>query len=145
MARVSFNVRKSLALPADAVWQELTAWPRHATWIPATTITLLEGDGGIATRFVARTGVGPLALDDTMVVTHLDPSKRTAGIRKTGPLITGEAGFTVAQVGSGCSLDWWENVEVPHVPRHLAPILALVGRLSFGVAIGRLQRQLRRA
>ena len=142
MAQVSFALDVHCPASAERTWQALIDWRGHATWIPQTTVRILDGDGGVATTFIARSGIGPLAFDDTMKVTLLDPVTRTAMVRKTGPLLTGTAGFTVSDAGSGCRIHWQEDVHVPHVPPFLAPALAIGGRVMFRVAIRGLARRL---
>ncbi len=142
MALVSFALDVDCPASAERTWQALIDWRGHATWIPRTTVRILQGDGGVGTSFVARSGIGPLAFDDTMDVTLLDGATRTAAVRKTGPLLTGTAGFTVSERGAASRIHWHEDVHVPGVPSLLAPALAVGGRVMFRIAIRRLARRL---
>lgn len=144
MARVTFTVHSHSSIDADAVWRALVDWQGHGDWVPATTVRVIEGDGGVGTVFVARTGVGPLAFDDHMVVTAKDDEARTATVRKTGPLLLGEAGFTVVSTPTGSLLSWFEDVTIPRVPSFLGPIAVLPTKASFMVALANLRRQLTR-
>lgn len=144
MTIVEFSVELNFPVSADRLFAALVDWRSHQDWIPATTVRVLEGDGGIGTRFVARSGVGPLAFDDTMTVTVLDAETRRAEVVKTGPLLGGGAGFSVDATASGARLHWHEAVEVPHLPRPLAPVAAWVGGLLFRTALRRLEHHLRR-
>lgn len=142
MARVDFSLQVQVPASATAVWAALTAWETHGEWIPMTRVRILSGDGGLGTRFVARTGIGPLALDDVMVVTSFDVAARAASVEKVGRL-TGSADFRISEDRPGASLvHWSEAVRVPGLPRFLAPIVARVGALAFRVSLQRLGRRL---
>jgi hypothetical protein len=134
------QIRTRVAMPAsaDAVWALLTDWPSHSRWIPATTVTVLEDTGGVGTRFVGRSHLGPIGFDDPMTVTSfLPPSDGTAGrcdILKTGRVVLGTAGFTVAADGpSTSSVTWWEDVTVAptRLTRYAEPLIARAGTRSF--------------
>ncbi len=68
---------------------------------------------------VGRLGsvLGRIGFDDPMTVTVFDPPHEGhAGrceIEKTGSVVLGTAGFTVAPTGAdSCTVTWWEDVEV---------------------------------
>lgn len=142
MGQVVFTVDRRLPLPPSRVWDALIDWPGHGSWVPATRVRMLAGDGGPGTTFVARTGIGPVGFDDTMTVTELDEGSRRAVVRKIGPILTGTAGFTVTPDDGGCRLHWFEDVHVPGLPSLLVPIVRGIARASFGHALGRLRRTL---
>lgn len=144
MARVTFTVHTRWSIDAETLWRALVDWQGHGDWVPATSVRILEGDGGVGTVFVARTGVGPLAFDDHMVVTAREDQSRSATVRKTGPLLFGEAGFTVVSTPTGCLLTWFEDVTVPRVPRFLGSLAVLPSKASFLVALANLRRRLQR-
>ena len=95
MAQVVFTVRRSLRLPAQAVFDELIDWSGHAEWVPMTKVEILEGDGGVGTAFVATTGLGKAALPDRMRVEALDREAMTVHIVKIGPVLTGDVHLAV--------------------------------------------------
>lgn len=142
MARVAFDVTVVLPCSAAMAWIALTDWAGHGTWIPATTVHILEGSGGTGTRFVARSGLGPLGFDDHMTVTSFDPATRSATVEKTGPWLTGTAGFAVTDRSDGCAVAWTEDVLAPGVPAFLAAAAAALARHAFRVALHRLAAQL---
>lgn len=144
MARVTFTVHTRWSIDPDTLWRALVDWQGHGEWVPATTVRMIEGDGGVGTQFVARTGVGPLAFDDHMTVTARDDRARSATVRKTGPLLLGDAGFTVIATPTGSMLTWFEDVTVPRVPRFLGPVAVLPSKASFLVALANLRRRLQR-
>ena len=142
MASVSFTLRQDWSIPADRLWNALADWEGHSEWIPATRVRILSGDGGLGTKFVARTGIGPLGFDDNMTVIEFDAATRHSVVEKTGPLLKGTAGFRIDPNGAGCKLTWFETVQVPGLPRILSPVVAKVGTVLFAVALGRLRKYL---
>jgi carbon monoxide dehydrogenase subunit G len=152
---VVIRVRSSLDMPASAerVWALLTDWESHSRWIPATEVRVLEGDGGLGTRFVGRSSLalavprlpgrardllGRAGFDDPMTVTAFEPpSDGHAGrceIVKTGSVVLGTAGFTVAPTGAdSCTVTWWEDVEVApaRLTRWADPLAARVATYGF--------------
>ena len=142
MGRISFTVDAPLDASASAAWAELVDWHGHGAWIPATTVRILEGDGGVGTRFVARSGLGPVGFDDHMTVTELDPVALRAVVAKTGPLLLGTAGFTVVGTNTGCVVRWFEDVTVAKVPQALVPLVQPIAEASFRGAFARLRSRL---
>jgi hypothetical protein len=133
-------IRTTVAMPAAAraAWALLTDWSAHSRWVPATTVTVVEDTGGVGTRFVGRSHLGPLGFDDPMTVTLFEPPTSEAPGRceiiKTGRVITGTAGFTVTSTGPSTSeVTWWEDIEVtpPSLTRWAGPLLARAGTASF--------------
>ncbi len=140
--RVAFEVIEPLGVPADVAWQALTDWAGHGSWVPSTRVRMTSGDGGPGSTFVARTEIGPLAFDDHMTVVDVDAATRRAVVVKTGPLLTGTAGFTVVAAPAGSTLHWFEDVAVRGVPQAVAVLARPLSAAAFRVAIGRLRRQL---
>ena len=142
MAKVSFTLTQDWDVEQFRLWDALADWTGHSAWIPATTVRILEGDGGLGTRFVARTGFGPLAFDDNMTVIEFDHATTHAVVEKTGPLLKGSAGFRIEPHENGCRLIWFETVAVPLLPQFLAPVVAAVGKLLFSVSLNQLRKRL---
>lgn len=133
-------IRATEQMPGSAtdVWSLLTDWAAHSRWVPATTVTVVEDTGGIGTRFVGRTHVGPLGFDDPMTVTEfIPPSGAEPGrcaILKTGRVVIGTAGFTVTPTGPRTStVTWWEDVTVAPtgLTRWVEPLVAQAGTRAF--------------
>lgn len=127
------RVQASVTMPASAAdaWALLTDWPSHSRWIPATVVTVTEQTGGVGTRFVGRTGVGPLAFDDPMTVTVFEPPvdgrSGRCEVEKTGRVVLGAAGFVVRADGpTACTVTWWEDVTLAPEPltRYAEPLVA---------------------
>lgn len=142
MTRVSFQLEQTWPVPQQRLWQALADWEGHSAWIPATRVRIMSGDGGLGTTFVARTGIGPLGFDDHMTVIEFDAATTHAVVKKTGPLLLGSAGFRVEDRNGSSYLHWFETVEVPYLPRFLAPAVAHIGRLLFAVSLRQLQKRL---
>jgi len=101
---------------ADEVWAALTDWESQSSWITATKVRTVDGDGrGVGGRIEAFTGFGPLGFLDTMVVTEWEPPKRCV-VRHTGSVVRGTGAFEVtedASVSRGSTLTWYEDLEIP--------------------------------
>ena len=65
-------------------------------------------------------------------------------VEKTGPWITGTAGFEVTPTEEGCRLRWFEAVQVPYLPALLTGPAAVVARVGFAQSMGQLRRHLER-
>ena len=141
MARVHFTVRRSVALPAREVFDELVDWRGHAEWVPMTRVVIESGDGGAGTTFVATTGLGPLALPDRMRVESMDADALTVTVTKIGPVLTGDVTLEVEPVGtSSCVVHWDEDVRVPVLPQFLAAPVGAVARQAFEISIDRMAK-----
>lgn len=133
------------------VWALMTHWPAHARWIPATTIAVRSGPAGVGQRFTARTGVGPLAFDDVMVVSHWQPPAEgvpgVVEVVKEGSVVRGGASFAVATAGpdGGSRVTWTEDVDVAPlaVTRWLSWLIGPPSRLGFAAALRAVERDLR--
>lgn len=145
MARVSFTLHQQWSIPADRLWNALADWEGHSEWIPLTRVRILHGDGGLGTKFVARTGIGPLGFDDNMTVIEFDATTTHAVVEKTGPLLKGSAGFRITPTAQGCALEWFETVQVPGLPRILVPLVNKIATAAFAIAFGGLRKHLEAA
>ena len=132
--------------PAQVVWDAVVDWERQGRWLPFTRVEVVEAGpgGGLGTRFVARTGLGPLALVDRMTVTEWEPPRRGV-VTKTGRLMRGSAWFEVHPAGADRSrLVWGEALEPPAGPlgRPVGAALALGTGVFFRLALRRFVRHL---
>lgn len=136
VAKVEFTVEAMVPLPANEAYRLMCDWDDHARWVPFTRVTTHSPD-----RFTAWTGIGPLQLEDNMTVVERDDERRYVKVRKTGPRLLGEAAFTIVPFGVRRSqVQWVESVEVPRLPRLLAPVARVMGRLGFRTALRRFAR-----
>lgn len=148
MTTVSFTVHHDFGASARDVWDELVDWKGHEAWIPMTRVEVGDGDPtDVGHEFTAWSGPGKLALEDRMRVAECawDESTSTGRctVDKLGPILSGSAGFTVTGGGETSSIDWFEQVEVKHLPGFLAPIVAKLGAAGFRHGMKRLDKVLR--
>lgn len=144
----TFVVSRAVHAPADVVWDVLTDWPRHGRWVPLTTVTVLHDTGGVGTRFVGRTGLGPLGFDDPMEVLRWEPPvdgrPGTCLLVKRGHVVLGWARIEVRRTGRRrCRVTWTEDVEIAPAEwtGWAAPLVAAAGRLMFGLLLWRAGRE----
>jgi len=143
----TFSLTRTVPLPLDEAWRRITAWPRHAGAVPLTRIRVLTpGPTAVGTRFTARSGVGPLRLDDTMEVTVWRPPADGEGglcrLEKRGRVILGWAEIEVRPGPGGRSrVEWREELRVRFLPRAADGIVTRTARTVFGRALNRLLRQ----
>lgn len=126
--------------PVATAWRELTDWAGQGRWMPFTAVEVVAGDAADGTRLVARTGIGPLAVVDDMVVDVWDPPRRCE-VAHLGRLIRGRGIFTVeALAGGGAEISWTEQLQ--GLPARLT---APFTRMGLQVALRRLARLAERA
>lgn len=145
MASVSFQVRHSFAASPREVWDALVDWRGHEAWVPATRMEVDPGDPtAVGAAFTAFTGFRPLVLEDRMRVVRCawndDASRGECEVEKLGPVLTGRAGFTLGPEGEGATVDWFEDLTVPRVPRFAAPAAGWIGATGFRRAMRKLDR-----
>jgi uncharacterized protein YndB with AHSA1/START domain len=149
----TFAVQRDVAAPARQVWDLVTNWPAHGRWVPLTRVRVTSGGrtGGVGTRFVGRTGLGPVGFDDPMEVVRWQPpgaggddDVAVCTVRKRGRLLLGWAEVRVTPLGAGrCRLRWMEDVAVAPVrfTRWADPLVAALGRLAFGAVLRSVARE----
>lgn len=98
-------------------------WSRQGEWIPATVV---RGGTGVGARVEARTGVGPAAFTDTMVITEWAPPRRCV-VRHTGRVVRGSGVFEVVPQGEFSEFRWTELIDLP-VPEAVRPVATAIGR-----------------
>lgn len=126
--------------PGDALRRVLDL-RAHTRLIPLTTVTpaVAADDLHPGFRFVARTGVGPVAFDDVMVVEEIDET--SARIVKQGRAIRGFIHLRVEPVPGGSAVRWHQEVRLPWLPGILQPAVARVLRLGYRQVLRRLLDQ----
>jgi hypothetical protein len=133
-ANVSLVFYQHLPLDADRTYELLCNWDDHVRWVPLTRVVTHAPH-----HFTAYTGAGPLRLKDEMVVTFRNDTERRVRIRKLGPVLTGEAGFSVRPLDhTGCVVTWEEHIRVPVAPGFTAPLLRGLTCVLFRRALRRL-------
>jgi hypothetical protein len=141
-SQVMFELDRTLTLTPERAWELLIDWKGHGDWVPMTTV---EVDPDDPSRFIAWSGIGKkLALEDRMhaVVQEFDGSNGHCRVEKLGPILVGEASFTVSPGPTpGTSVvSWREDVAVPYLPKFLAPVAAKIGGVLFGASLRRMAK-----
>jgi Polyketide cyclase / dehydrase and lipid transport len=140
----TFEVVRQSGLSVGEAWTRLTDWQRHGHAMPLTKVSVNKPSSSVGTRFVARTGIGPLGFDDPMEVTYWQPpTESTIGvcrIVKLGRVVRGEAELTVSPVSGGSEVRWREEASLAFGGRALDAVNRQFGRLLFGRLIARLLR-----
>jgi hypothetical protein len=105
--------------PPKRVWDYVFDWPRQGQWIPATRVSVAEGDGRrpdgqeLGAHIEAWTGVGPIGFLDTMTVTRWDVP-RACDVEHTGRVIRGVGVFNIVELaGNGSRFEWREDLDLP--------------------------------
>jgi carbon monoxide dehydrogenase subunit G len=144
----TFVVRLDVDAPAAGAWARITDWAAHGRWVPLTRVVVTRGTGGTGTRFVGRTGIGPLGFDDPMeVIACRPPAGDEPGVCtvvKRGRVVLGWAEVRVEPLGrSRCRVTWTEDVEVAPVAltRWAAPLVQLLGRVAFARVLRAMARE----
>lgn len=119
--QVEISSRIVVSAPPEEVWRAVVDWAGQRRWMLGTRV---HGGHGLGATVVARTGIGPLALTDTMVISDWDPPHRCV-VRHTGRVVRGAGIFEVTPRGPGCEFRWTEQLDLP---------LAAVGRLGWRLA-----------
>lgn len=141
-ARYAVTIRTGLG--AAEAWARVLDPVRHADVVPLTTLTgrTRRGPLSIGERFTMRTALGPLRLDDEMVVDRLRTDTAGGAVRfvKTGRLLRG---IVLARVGpareAGDAVVRWDaELRVRGLPRALDPVVAVVASAAYGAALRRL-------
>jgi uncharacterized protein YndB with AHSA1/START domain len=111
-----------VAAPVERAWAAATDWDRQHEWMLGTSVRgTVNGGRGVGGVIRAATGVGPLAIVDTMEITGWNPP-HGAYVRHLGKLVRGTAAFEVRERPGGSTFVWTEDLDLP---------LGAVGRLGF--------------
>lgn len=132
-----FLVQHRSRLPVGEAWRRLTDWERHGAHVPLTRILVTTPQPtGVGTRFVARTRLGPVAVDDVMeVVRWQPPSDGAPGLcrlQKRGSAVTGWAELEVGAHDTGSWVVWREALHVTGLPRWCDTLTNRLGHRVFG-------------
>jgi carbon monoxide dehydrogenase subunit G len=121
VARREITVSVDVDAPVETVWAEVTDWESQGEWMLGTQVRVVRGDGAsVGSELAATTGVGPLAVTDTMEIAGWDPPHR-ATVRHTGRIVRGSGVFTVVERPGpdgrdASTLQWSEYVDLPLGP-----------------------------
>ncbi len=111
------TVRMDVEAPAATAWAALTDWGRQGEWMLGTTVWSVHGAGHeVGAELEAFTGIGRagrgLGFLDRMQVTSWDPP-RQCDVLHHGRLIRGTGTFAVQERGTGSTVIWSEDLDLP--------------------------------
>ena len=112
MARI--RVSTTIEAPLDTVWEYVRRIDSHTEWMADAESISFQGaqTEGVGTAFECLTKIGPIRLNDAMVITEW-AEKEAIGVRHIG-LVTGEGRFTLAPAGTGrTEFCWTEELQFP--------------------------------
>jgi carbon monoxide dehydrogenase subunit G len=109
LTRVEISSRIEVPAAPEKVWRAVVDWPGQRRWMLGTRV---QGGHGLGAEVTARTGAGPLAFTDTMVITDWDPPRRCV-VRHTGRVVRGDGIFEVTPRGTGSEFRWTELLDLP--------------------------------
>ena len=99
--------------PVEAAFAAFVSWERQGLWIPCTSVTVAEGDGGVGSSIEAVTRVGPAAVRDVMRVVQVDPP-RLVRVVHHGRILRGPGVMRCTPMGGGrTQVVWHEWFHVP--------------------------------
>jgi carbon monoxide dehydrogenase subunit G len=109
------RVAVEIDAPPSAVWSVVEPVERHVEWMADAESITFSGQQtrGVGTRFVCRTKIGPISLDDEMEVTEWEPG-RAIGVRHQG-VVTGTGVFELEPIDLGrrTRFTWTEDLTFP--------------------------------
>jgi Polyketide cyclase / dehydrase and lipid transport len=108
-AALEVTARVLVRADAEQVWRAAMDWPRQGEWMWGTQV---RGGHGVGAEVTARTGIGPAAFTDTMVITEWDPPRRCV-VRHTGRVVRGGGVFETRAIGPVCEFAWTEQLDLP--------------------------------
>lgn len=137
-----FVLRRLVQAPPDDVWDVVTDLGAHGRYVPLTTVTMPD-PVAVGSTVHALTRLGPLVLDDAMLVRQWRPPAPgcpgSARLLKTG-FLSGHADILVVGRPSGTLLTWRETLalRVPGTQAVSRRVFARAGSVVFGRVVDRL-------
>ena len=136
------TVEKSIIIDASAelVFKSITDWRSQSKWMPLTHVDISDQkDNILGSEITAITGISPLGIKDTMVITTWNPPYECSVVH-TGKVIRGSGTFKVQPIkASSSKFTWSEQVIVPFgiLGWIFWPIIKLFSGLATKVALKR--------
>lgn len=139
----TFELRMRVPTSAAVVWSRLIELDAHSAAIPFTRVTPVGEQMRQGLRFVGETSLGPLHMNDRMLVARADaPSRNEAGrliVEKFGP-VAGMVDATVEQTVTGTLVVWRQSLRPAWLPSWLRPLGAVFAKIAYGVGLRRIIR-----
>ena len=115
---ISNHIEISLTVnaPIADVWKSIADWEKQSEWMLQTKVWVTsEITDGVGTAISAFTGMGPIGILDTMVVTDWQPPY-LCDVVHTGKVIKGTGRFELSELSvSRTRFDWSEEVLAPRL------------------------------
>ncbi|MGL5850296.1 MAG: SRPBCC family protein [Phycicoccus sp.] len=129
---MAFTVIRVTDLEPAVAWTVVTDLAAHARHVPLTSMEVPPSGLRLGAEVAAVTGVGPLAVTDSMLVTALEPGRRLRLV-KTGRLLHGWAEIAVDPEDDGGSrVTWREELWLPGLRWATRPAGDRLGAVLFG-------------
>ena len=125
------------------MWDALTDWELHDRWM---LLTRASGGRSEGASIEAWTGLGRLAVRDTMTIVVWEPPHRCV-VRHTGRVVRGSGAFEVQALTPTTSrVVWSEWIDLPLglLGRLGWPLVRPLVRLGVGISLRRLARLVER-
>ncbi|MGO1487347.1 MAG: hypothetical protein ACTHWA_02175 [Arachnia sp.] len=139
----TFEVRIIVPEAARVVWSRLIDLDAHSAAIPLTVVTPVGESMRQGLRFVGETSLGPIHMNDSMLVTRADaPAHGHPGwlvVEKFGP-VAGIVEASVEQVATGTLVCWRQSLRPAWLPVFLRPAGAVVAKIAYGVGLRQILR-----
>jgi|GEM_PF-6238053 len=134
----TFEVRVRVPEAAHVVWSRLIDLDAHSAAIPLTKVTPVGERMRQGLRFVGETSLGPIHMNDRMLVARADaPTHDHPGrlvVEKFGP-VAGLVEASVEQVATGTLVVWRQSLRPAWLPAFLRPVGAVVAKVAYGVGL----------
>lgn len=131
MGQASFRIELQRREAPAVIWQRLWDLSRHTEATPFTRVQSQHDQPlGAGVRFLARTSLGPLRLDDRMVVRWWQPP-HLAVIEKIGPVLFGRIRVEITQTSTGSALVWLQSYSVAKMPDTITKSTATLIRRGY--------------
>ncbi len=134
----TFEVRLHVPASAHVVWARLVDLDAHSAAIPLTRVTPVRESMRRGLRFVGETSLGPLHINDRMLVARADaPTRNRPGrlvVEKFGP-VAGLVEASVEQVATGTLVVWRQSLRPSWLPAILRPAGAIVAKIAYSIGL----------
>ena len=140
----SFTVELATPLTPDAALARVLDLRVHDRVIPFTRVRPAVSAEELrpGSVFVARTGIGPIAFDDPMMIEQLgaygDAGGTGAVIVKQGRALQGKVNLQITPDAAGSQVHWHQDVRLPWLPGIVQPLAARLLKLGYRRVLTRL-------
>jgi len=128
--------------PVERVWAALTDWNRQHEWMLGTAVRATVGEGRqVGDEMEAVTGIGKIGFLDRMRIIRWEPP-HVCDVLHYGRLVRGSGTFTVRERGSGSTVIWSEDLDLPfgRVGRWGWPLVRPAARWGLQLSLRRFAR-----